>query len=941
MILLVLALIVIGLWITAPFWINWIWFGSVGYRSVITTNYLMQGLSFLATALVAGVLFFINVQMALRNTRRHDVGEDGRFGRASNSVLKWLIVLASVVIALIAGNYFSSRWQELMLFLRGGEFGVEDPTFNRDVGFYVFQVPFLHTLIYTLLTLLVVIIAAVIIIYLVRMGVRFRNWGDVPMVAVRHISALISAVLLVLAFRYLLNTWELVHSSRGVVNGPGFTDVNIVRPLNYLMALVSVFVAIGLLSGFVLRNLKWLLGLLGVWFLLAVVVTPLLPLAVQQLIVEPSEFPRERTYIERNIQMTRSGFGLDDVVFSDLTGQEQIDPGQLDPAEPPLNNVRIWDYRVVGPVYQQLQSFVPYYQFPDVDVDRYVINGETVQVLVGVRELNLEGLAENRRSWTNRHLVYTHGHGYVVSPVSEVSSDNWPVQIVNGIPLEGPPELMVDNPSIYFGETDLDWVILGTEQSEIAGLNEQGDDSTNFQGDVYGAVGLGNPVTRAMAALTLGERNVFLNNQLTGDSQLVQTRNIVERAERIAPFLDYDPDPYMVVADGRMYWVIDAYTQTDRYPQATRYDGRNYLRNSVKVVVDAYNGETTFYRTGMPDPIADAWGKIYPDLFTPVAEAPESITSHFRYPELQFLAQSDVWSDYHMDDARTWYDGDDRWAVAQETSEGDPEPMEPYFVSLVLPGETDDAFALTLPFTPGGSRTNENLTAWFAGTADDTGDTTLRLYRYPRQVTVYGPRQIEAQINQDPDISQQITLWSQGGSEVIRGNMLVIPVNDAMLYVQPLYLQASGSTASAPRLARVIVATNDQIVMRPTLGEAIAALDDPTAGAVDQIEEDPATITEAGTSTDPQATPATSAENPTHTANTNVLPADLQGMSDQELAQEALATLDRMSDADAARDGEAYDSEFARLQAILTALGGTVTAPDGSPIASPEATPSD
>lgn len=904
---LVLLVIVAILAVTAPFWINWIWFGSVGYRSVITTNYINQLISFLVVGVIAAALFYVNVRMALRNSTRFDIGEDNRIGRFSNAVIRWISLVGAVVIGVLAGLIGKDRWVDLALYLNGKSFGVSDPTFHRDAGFYVFQLPFYTLLAESLLLLLFITILAVAFVYLIRIGIRFRRWGEVPMVAVRHISALISAILLVLAFNYVLNNFELVFSQRGVVTGPGFTDVNVVRWLNYLMALISVVVAIGLLFGRLLRNLRWLLILLGSWFVLAVVVTPLLPMAVQRLIVEPNEFSRERTSIENNIAMTRAGFDLSNVDSRELTGQDPIVASSLSPDRSPLNNVRIWDYRVVGPYYQQVQSFVPSFQFPDVDIDRYQINGQTEQMLVGVRELDINGLAANRQTWTNTHLVYTHGYGFVMSPVSKVNSDGWPELAASGIPLQVPEGMTVDRPEIYFGETDMNWIILHTNQAETTGLTAN-EESGGFQGDVYGSIGLGNPVTRAMAALSLGDRNVLLSAQLTGESRLVQTRNVLDRAERIAPFLEYDQDPYAVVSDGRIYWIIDAYTSTNQFPHATRYDGENYLRNSVKVVVDAYSGQTWFYRTGMDDPIADAWGSIYKDLFTPVSEAPAGITAHFRYPEMMFSAQADVWSDYHTDDARSWYDGDDKWSIANETSSGERTQMEPYFVNQVLPGDDAETFALTLPFTPGGNTTRENMTAWFAGTSDETGDTYLRLYRYPRQVTVYGPRQIEAQINQDPEISQQITLWSQGGSQVVRGNMMVIPINDAMLYVQPLYLEAAGSTASAPRLARVIVATHEQVVMRPTLSEAIAALEDPNAEVVDQIEANPDQAVQ------PMPTPSAA---PTVTAAAPAMSADLAAMTDAELTQEALTTYNAADTAQRNGDWAAYGELQTRLGAIL------------------------
>lgn len=921
-ILLILAVVAVLAFFSAPFWMNWLWFDSVGYRSVLVTSYLAQGITFFVTALIAALLFYTNVRLAIRNTKKFDIGTDGRAGRFSNAALKWLGLIGTGVVAFTAGRYFSNRWEEVLLFLNGREFGVTDPTFNRDVGFYVFRVPFLRTLENTLMLLLLVTLAAVLIVYLVRMGVRFRSLGTVPMAALRHIMGLFSALLLVIALGYLLSNFELVHSSRGVVNGPGFTDTNIVRWINYIMVAMSLAAAVALLTGYVLRNARILIGILGIWLIANFVLTPLLPMAVQRFIVEPNEFQREQGYISHNVEMTRQGWGIDDVQRSDLTGQEQLVPSQLN-TQPggDLSNVRIWDYRVVGPVFQQVQSFVPFYEFVDIDVDRYTVDGNVVQVIVGPRELSLDGLESGRRTWTNEHLVYTHGYGYVMSPVSGVSNDGWPVQMVSGVPITGPESLLVEKPQLYFGESDLQWIILFTDQSEIAGLDDSGTSGQGFEGDVYGSVSLGNPFTRAMAAISLGDRNVFFTNQLTGDSRIVQSRNVVERADRIAPFLEYDNDPYLVIADGRMYWVVDAYTETDMYPHATSYDGKNYMRNSVKVVVDAYSGETTFYRTAVEDPIADAWGSIYSDLFTPISEAPAELTAHFRYPEELYTMQADVMGDYHMDDARTWYDGDDRWSRAKEASDDDNRLMEPYFVNQELPSDSEQDFWLTIPFTPGGNRTNENMTAWMAGRSDELGNTELRLYRYPRQVTVYGPRQIEAMIDQDPDISSQITLWSQGGSKVIRGNMLVIPVGDSLLYVQPLYLQATGTSASAPTLARVIVAANNQIVMRPTLQEAIEALDDPNADTVDEVIADPE---DAANGTESESTPETDVD-------TSALPADLQGMSESELQAEALSTLERADKALSDGDPVTYQSEMNTLRLILVALNASPTSPVATP----------
>lgn len=921
--------IFIALTLSAPFWINWLWFGSVGYRSILVTNYIGEALAFLVGGLVAALIFLVNVRIALRNTRDQRTLREGTLGRVSNRILQLAGFAASAVIFFISGSISSSFWRDVLLALRAEPFGVEDPTFGRDVGFYIFTLPVLQGIQSGLIAIVAVTMIGAAVVYLIRLGVRFGSWGAVPWVALRHLSGLVAGLLLLIALGYVLRNFNLVYSTRGVVVGPGFTDVNIVRPLNWLMALASAATAIGLLSGVVLRNPKWLAGLLGGWFVLAVIVTPLLPVLVQRTVVEPNEFSREQQYIGRNIDMTRTAYGLNEVEVQELTGQDVIDPATLPVDQPPLSNVRIWDYRVVSPIYQQLQTFVPYYEFADVDVERYTIDGQSVQVLVSARELNIEGLQENARTWTNRHLAYTHGYGVVVSPVSEVSSDGWPELMVRDIPPSGPAELQVVRPEIYFGELPQDWIIVNSDQPEFTGINEAGESAGGgFEGEPVGSISLGNPLTRGLAALTLGDRNVFISGQLNSESRLVQTRSVVDRAQRIAPFFDYDEDPYLVIADGRLVWIIDGYTSSSRFPQATQYGEVNYQRNSVKVVVDAYDGTTTFYRTGNADPIADAYGDIYGNLLTPIAEAPASISAHFRYPEQQFDLQSSVWSTYHVDDPRSFYDGDDRWTVAEEELDGNVQRMEPFFVNQTLPSESATEFALTIPFTPGGGQTRQNMTAWFAGTADEQGTTRLRQYRYPRQVTVFGPRQIEAQINQDPDISQQITLWNQSGTEVIRGNMLVIPINDAMLYVQPLYLQARQSTAAAPKLVRVIAASNERVVMRPTLPEAIAALGNPQAAAVDQIEAAPADLAEAPAPDAPVNQPAPTAPD-ADVSGENA--AALPGMTQQQLADEALAAYQRGQSALATGDWATYGREQERLQQLLEQLSGEGTVPVATP----------
>ncbi len=923
---LVLVAIIIVLFGFSPFWINWLWFGSVGYRSILTTNYVSETLFFVVGGLIAAAVFVLNVWFALRTTREGQVQREGFVGRSSQRLIQFLAFGGGAVVFIVAGTIASHHWRAAMLAFQGGSFGVKDPTFHKDAGFYIFRLPLLHDLHSYLLRLGLVTLVAVAVVYILRLGVRFRNVGKMPWAALRHLSALGCFLLLVVAAGYLLRNYDLVFSTRGVVIGPGFTDVNVVRPLNWLMALLSAGAGIALLFGVVHRTPKWLIGLVGGWALLAFIVTPLLPLGVQRLIVDPNEFPREEKYIERNIQMTRAGFGLDQVTTKNVTGQDQITTAQLPVDKPPLSNVRIWDYRVVQPIYQQLQTFVPFYEFGDIDVDQYTVNGQQVQVLISARELNINGLPGNSQTWTNVHLAYTHGYGAVVSPVSQVSGDGWPTFLVSNIPPTGPQELTITQPEIYYGEKSGDWIIVHTDQAEFNGINDVNQGNTDaYHGKAIGSIGLGNPVTRLLAALTYKDQKLFISGQLTGKSRLILDRSVVDRAKKIAPFFTYDSDPYLVVADGRLQWIIDGYTTSANFPNATRFGGDSYMRNSVKVVMDAYDGTITFYRTGEKDPIADAYGKIYSGLFTPISEAPASLAKHFRYPELQFNQQSTVWASYHVDTARSFYDGDDRWSVAQEQLDGKQNPIEPYFVSLALPGEQTSSFALTVPFTPGGNQNRQNMTAWFAGTADTSGVTNLRLYRYPRQVTVFGPQQIEARISQDPQISQQLSLWNQSGTQVIRGNMLIVPVNDAMLYVQPIYLKAVNSGAGSPRLASVIVATKNKVVMRSTLSDAVTALGDPNSQSVGQIQNVPSQVTQP---------PATNGTTPGITAT--VPPVSATG-SQQDTASEALNVYNEAQAALARGDYDTYGKAQIRLKQLLEQLSGTPV-PSSTP-ASPTATP--
>jgi uncharacterized membrane protein (UPF0182 family) len=909
----VIIVLIAAVFLSAQFWMRWWWFGSMGYRSILLRRAALQIAAFLVVALLGFGIVGGSAALAFRRTKNE--ARRSIFVRFANRVLFWLALAVSIVTGIGLAWWTANRWETLALWWNGRSMGIEDPIYHRDASFYLFALPALDMLWNVAAIAALVGLALTTLVYLIRLGLNLRNVGSLPATAFRHLLALIGVLLILGAVWFYLNNFHLVYSTRGAAYGVSYTDDHAIRIANWVAIIALLVAGIACIaSRRVPRRREAFLAALVVLFL-SIGVQGLLPLVIQQAVVDPDELNKERPYITNNIAMTRYAYGLGDVQAGELAGTGTITMADIDANPELLSNVRLWDYRVARTTYQELTSYAPYYQYLDVDIDRYVVNGVEQPVLVSARELNQAGLPSNAQTWTNRRLVYTHGYGAVVSPVDEATSSGLPVFTVSQIPPNGTGPYTITYPEIYFGEADLGWVVVGTKVPEFSALPEVDQTTSLTADDIVGGIRLDDSLTKLISSIALKDRNIFISGNIQDSSTLLLNRNIKDRIKLIAPFLTLDPDPYLVIADGRLFWVVDAFTTSSKFPMSTPQDGINYIRASVKITIDARTGETIFYRTAEADPVADAYGRMFPSLFEPISTAPASIAAHFRYPEPIYDVQSRIYGAIHVDDPDQYYNGEDRWTIPgslasedllEDRSERDEMPA--YYVTVSLPGETDARFTLVRPFVPGGNSVRKNMTAWMAGRSGPDGSLTLSVYRFPRQTNVFGPAQVEARIDQDPAISQQISLWNQSGSQVLQGTMLIIPVKQTVLYIQPLYLRST-SGSSIPELRRVIVATEQNVYMAPTLGEALA-------GA----------LTGEATTIVPGAESGG--------AQTGA-PADMQS-----LVQQANDAYQRSQVALARGDWAAYGQAQADLKAILEQMeqvtGGVATpTPGGTPVAAP------
>jgi uncharacterized protein len=778
---------------------------------------------FIVFFLFAALVLLLNWRVARRATLRPN-----GLQLMSLPGISWLLAGIALFLAFVMGQAAANRWETFLRYFYQVPYGLEDPVFAHDISFYLFTLPVLQIVHNWLVPLLVLTLMGVGVIYLANNLTTFRTrnwrWGALPPGLQRQGATLFAALALLWAFGYWLNTYELLFSPRGVVYGAGYTDIAAVLPVLRIQIALMLLVAATLLFYVWRPNPRPVLVALAAWLLVTVVGGNLYPSLLQRYAVEPNELARETPYIEHNIAYTRAAFGLGDIQEFMFNPDESITAEDLDANEAALKNIRLWDYRPLLDTYAQLQELRPYYTFNDVDVDRYQIGGEMRQVMLSAREMDKEEL-ENR-TWVNQRLEFTHGYGIVMNPVDRVTPQGRPSFYIQDLPPRSTVELNVDRPEVYYGELTNDTVYVASALPEFDYPTSESNVYSSYAG--VGGVPIDNFIRRLAFAIRFGETNLILSEYITPETRAMFHRRIQDRVAQIAPFLWQDQDPYLVLADGRLVWMLDTYTLSNDFPYSTPSTtgsrtvptGINYIRNAVKVTVDAYDGTVNFYIVDPADPLIQTYNNAFPGLFKPFSAMPEILQAHVRYPEDLFHIQTHQYLIYHIDNVQVFYNQEDLWAIPEELHfEGEQIPVEPYYVIFPLPGQTEPEFLLIQPYTPAG---RNNMVAWIAARNQPENYGELQVYELPRQELVFGPIQVESRINQDPAISQQFSLWDQRGSRVIRGNLLVIPLGNSFLYVEPIYLQAE--TSALPELRRVIVASGDTVVMRPTLDEALTAL---------------------------------------------------------------------------------------------------------------------
>lgn len=885
--LLLVVLVAAAFVLLINFIVDWLWFKEMGYVSVFLTQ--------LKTSLVVGIpVFFVLtvlINLYLRNLKKgyfakiasHEETDMKKLNKKTNGIS----LLAALVVAFYAVSNF---WFQILKFANATDFDIKDPLFGIDVSFYIFKLDFLKQLNEVFIGLILLMVFITVIYYGILLTVRtpdifeteeaddttadftqdeerytgggnpfegiggnganpfdkiFEGLGrkmpktpkpkkqvdqgnlhQLLAIASGKLSVLGIIFFMMIAVNFFLLQFDLLHTHTGAVYGAGFTDVNVTLWMYRILCGLAVIGAV--LVPFQIKKKQFIKILTVPVIMIAVGAFGVgAAYVVQGFIVSPDEINKEDKYLERNIEYTQYAYQLDDVTTKHFAANNKLTSGDIVENAETINNIRINDYQPVNTFYNQTQSIRQYYKFNDTDVDRYMVNGKYTQTYLSVREIDKEKIND---TWLNRHLKYTHGYGVTLSRVDKVTSSGQPDVMIGNIPPQSAvEEIQIEQPEVYFGELANDYILVNTSEEEF----DYPDGSSNKYTKYTGGAGIKlNLFNRALFAIREQSMKLLVSSNIKSDSRIIINRNVSERVNKIMPYLSYEEDPYAVVADGKLYWMIDAYTTSNNYPYSEPYAGKlggtNYIRNSVKVVVDAYNGDVDFYIVDEKDPIAMTYQKIYPKLFKSFDKMPEELKAHIRYPNKLFEIQAGVYSRYHMEDVKVFYQREDEWDIAHEIYGKEEQQMTPNYYIVKLPDEQSAEFINSIPFTP---KSKQNMTALMVARNDGDHYGELVLYTVPKSKTVYGPMQIEAQINQNTEISADFTLWSSKGTTYSRGNLFVIPVEESLLYVEPVYLEAAAS--AIPEVKKVIVAYGDKIAYENTLGEALASLFGDDADATD------------------------------------------------------------------------------------------------------------
>ena len=809
------------------------WFDSLGYVSVFKTVLFSK----IGLGAAVFLLFFVSLLLNFIVLKKR-----------SDSIHQKIYLSVIAGVSLLAGIISSTYWFVVLKFLNYVGFGFVDPIFKNDIGFYMFVLPFYEFVLSILFFLFLAMVIITTFAYLLRIKTKKIPKTDakeemsigleqgfqqikveIPQKGRTHLGLLAGLILIILSAFFYLQRYSILFSPRGAVFGAGYTDIKIILPLYTILAVVTLITAFIAFVYIYNKNIKLIIGSI-VLILVIAFAGNIVAAIVQGLYVQPNEFNLEEPYIKQNIKHTLFAYGLTDVYTRDFPVTYDLDINDINKNKVTIENVRLWDWRPLLTTNKQIQLFRTYYDFLDVDVDRYKVDNKLRQLMISPRELDQNQLDKKAKTWVNEKFVYTHGYGAVVSPVNMVSDEGLPELFVKDIPPKTEyDELKIEEPRIYFGEQSNSFVVVNTKSKEFDYPLGNENVFTSYGG--ADGIQLSNILKKAIFSIKFGSINLFVSSAITKDSKVLFNRNIIERVTALAPFLEYDSDPYVVINDGKLLWIIDAYTVTNEFPYSENIVGINYIRNSVKVVIDAYNGNVDFYIIDKEDPLVQNYAKIFPELFKDFDEMDEDLKEHIRYPEDLMRVQTKIYGTYHMKDPQVFYNREDVWRTPKEIYRSQEVDLRPYYIILRLPDEKKEGFFLITPLIPRGK---ENMIAWLVAHSDPENYGKLEVFRLSKQELTYGPMQIEARIDQDTEISQLLTLWGQQGSEVVRGNLIIIPIEQSFLYIEPIYLKASAAGA-LPQLKRVIVAYDDKVTMKETLEDALSTI---FKGKIEKFEGD-------------------------------------------------------------------------------------------------------